>query len=71
MYLKTPLDRYEYMRMPLKLFPDDIIQHYNLRGKSTQWLCLHGDLAWHVWVTTSWHLSQQAPTETPGLTRLL
>ena len=34
MYLETPLDRYEYMQMPLKLFPDDIIQHYNLQEKA-------------------------------------
>ena len=34
MYLETPLDRYEYMWMPLKLFPDDIIEHYNLREKA-------------------------------------
>ncbi len=33
-YLKTPLDRYEYMRMPLDLFPDDIVNHYNLRRKA-------------------------------------
>ena len=31
MYLETPLDRFEYMRIPLKLFPDGIIQHYNLQ----------------------------------------
>jgi hypothetical protein len=31
MYLKTPLDGYKYMQMPLKLFPDDIIKHYNLQ----------------------------------------
>ncbi len=34
MYLETPLDRYEYMRMPLKLSPDDIIKHYNLHEKA-------------------------------------
>ncbi len=34
MYLKTPLDQYEYMQMPLKLFPDDIIDRYNLREKA-------------------------------------
>ena len=34
MYLETPLDRYEYMRMPLKLFPDDIVEHYNLKEKA-------------------------------------
>ncbi len=29
MYLETPLDRYEYMKMPLSLFPQDIIEHKN------------------------------------------
>jgi hypothetical protein len=33
MYLKTPFDQYEYMRMPLSLFPDNIILHYNLLEK--------------------------------------
>jgi hypothetical protein len=30
MYLKTPLDWYEYMKMPIALFPTDIIEHYRL-----------------------------------------
>jgi hypothetical protein len=34
MYLKTPLDWYEYMRMPLNLFPDNIVDHYDLRRKA-------------------------------------
>ncbi len=34
MYLKTPLNWYEYMRMPLNLFPDNIVDHYNLRRKT-------------------------------------
>jgi len=34
MYLKTPLDQYKYMRMPLKLFPNDIIAHYSLPKKA-------------------------------------
>ena len=34
MYLKTPLDRYEYMRMPLSFIPQDIIQHYGLPAKA-------------------------------------
>jgi hypothetical protein len=33
-YLETPLDWYEYMRMPLDRFPDDIVNHYNLRRKA-------------------------------------
>jgi len=27
MYLETPLDWYEYMKMPIALFPADIIDH--------------------------------------------
>ncbi len=34
MYLETPLDQYKYMQMPLKLFLDVIIDHYNLREKA-------------------------------------
>jgi hypothetical protein len=34
MYLKTPLNRYEYMKMPMRLIPDDIIEHYGLREKA-------------------------------------
>jgi hypothetical protein len=33
MYLETPLDRYEYMKMPIALFPTDIIEHYRLNEK--------------------------------------
>ena len=29
-YLGTPLDRYEYMKIPLTLFPQHIINQYNL-----------------------------------------
>ena len=28
-YLNTPMDRYEYMRMKLDMFPDDVIEEYN------------------------------------------
>jgi hypothetical protein len=33
MYLKTPLDRFEYMKMQLSFFPQDIIDHYGLNDK--------------------------------------
>ena len=33
MYLKTSLDRPEYMRMPIKLIPQAIIDQYNLMPK--------------------------------------
>ena len=29
-YLNIPMDRYEYMRMKLNMFPDDVIEEYNL-----------------------------------------
>ena len=32
-YLMTPMDRYEYFRMKLELFPQDIIDEYGLRDK--------------------------------------
>ena len=32
-YLNTPMDRYEYMRMKLSNFPQDIIDEYNLMEK--------------------------------------
>ncbi len=34
MYLDTPLNRYEYMKMPLSLFPQDISEHYGLLDKA-------------------------------------
>jgi hypothetical protein len=33
MYLDTPLDWYEYMKMPLSLFSQDIIEHCGLLDK--------------------------------------
>jgi hypothetical protein len=30
-YLCTPLDRYEYMQLPISIIPDEIIEQYNLR----------------------------------------
>ena len=32
-YLNTPMDYYEYMRMKLDMFPDDVIEEYNLCDK--------------------------------------
>ncbi len=33
MYLETPLDQYEYMKIPIALLPDNIIKHYKLQEK--------------------------------------
>ena len=32
-YLMTPMDRYEYFRMKLELFPQDIVEEYGLQDK--------------------------------------
>ena len=32
-YLNTPMDRYEYMRMKLDMFPEDVIGEYDLRDR--------------------------------------
>ena len=34
MYLETPLDRYEYMRMPFDIIPDEFKKLYNLTTKN-------------------------------------
>ena len=31
-YLKTPLERFEYMKMPLSILPEHTIQQYNMRN---------------------------------------
>jgi hypothetical protein len=35
-YLMTPMDRFEYFRMKVELFPQDIIKEYGLRDKVDQ-----------------------------------
>ncbi|KAL7524797.1 hypothetical protein ACHAXR_000721, partial [Thalassiosira sp. AJA248-18] len=34
-YLNTPMERYEYLKMKIDNFPDDVIDEYNLREKVT------------------------------------
>ena len=34
-YLNTPMERYEYMKMKIEHFPEEIIEEYNLREKVT------------------------------------
>ena len=31
-YFNNPIDRYEYMKLPLDIIPEEIIQQYNLRN---------------------------------------
>ena len=35
-YLNTPLARYEYLRLKLSNFPDDVIEEYNLKENTTK-----------------------------------
>ena len=30
-YLKNPMERYEYIKLPLEIIPDGIIQQYKLK----------------------------------------
>ncbi len=34
LYVTAPMDRYEYMCMPLKIIPEHIIEQYNLHEKA-------------------------------------
>jgi hypothetical protein len=40
-YLRTPLPRFEYMKMLLSRFPEEIIQKYNLNALALDgWVCI-------------------------------
>ena len=47
-YLAAPMERYEYMKMPLSIFPEHIIQQYDLRNKAKNgWVYL--DIRHTIW----------------------
>ena len=33
-YLNNPMNRYEYMKLPLDIIPEEVIQQYNIRNLS-------------------------------------
>jgi hypothetical protein len=66
-YLGTPMDRYEYMRIPAKDIPANIMEQYNL---DPPWTCPHRDSKRYVWPSTSRHLSLQPPRPALGPFRL-
>lgn len=35
-YLNTPLERYNYLQLPIKDIPEDVIQQYSLRVKTNK-----------------------------------
>ncbi len=60
MYLKTPLDWFEYMKIPTNCI--STWQHNQplfTSRKRPQWLCLHGDLQRNVWAAAGWYPGQQ------------
>jgi hypothetical protein len=66
-YLGTPLARYEYMCIPLKYFPRDIIEKYNLEamvmdGWMDGWMCIHRNNKGNVCFARSGIISQSAVT---------
>ncbi len=60
MYLKTSLDWYEYMKMPLQLIPKDIIEHHGLRKKPLMVMSTQKSEK-YVRPPISRHSCQQAP----------
>ncbi len=70
MYLETPLDWYEYMKMPIALFPTDIIEHFRLNEKVLGWLRLHGNPKGYVRTATSRRPHQQITKRKAGMTQI-
>jgi hypothetical protein len=54
-YLRTPLERYEYVRIPISMVPDKIMDEYNLHA-----LVHNGYLYLYVEVREGMHGLQQA-----------
>jgi len=71
MYLKTPLDRYEYMKMPLTLFPTDIIEYYKLMDKALGGYIYMKIRKGCVWTATSGYTCKQTTQRTFSVTRIL
>jgi hypothetical protein len=69
-YLSTPLDRFEYMRIPFALFPPWIIDQYAIKDKVLN-RHLRRNAPCHVGPSPSRNLGQQAPQATPCPPRLL
>jgi len=69
-YLGTPMDIYEYMKMPFALFPDHIVKQYNL-GEKAKHGFVYLELRKVIYAPPSRLPSQQAPQGTAGATWLL
>ena len=69
-YLMTPMDRYEYFRMKLELFPEDIIKEYGLRDKVDSDGNVRGT-AWHVRSSPSGYHCSKPPHQATPQSRVL
>ena len=57
-YLGTPLDRYEYMKMPLNIFPQHIKGQYDIDNMAYQgYVWLHRDKEGYLWPSSSRNIS--------------
>ena len=50
-YLKNPMNRYEYMKPPMFIIPEEIIQQYKLVNLAHKGFCIYGNPKRHVWAT--------------------
>jgi hypothetical protein len=68
-YLGTPLPRFEYMKMLLSRFPDEIIQKYNLKAMAVDgWVYIEIRKK-HVWFETSGNPCKQITSNSSGTIR--
>ena len=50
-YLNNPVNRYDYMKLPLDIIPEEIIQQYNLINLAHKGLVYMEIQKRHVWAT--------------------
>ena len=48
-YINKPMDRYGYMKLPLDIIPEEIIQTIQPQKFRTQRFCIYGNPKRHVW----------------------
>ncbi len=58
LYLTAPLDRYEYMKIPLNIFPEWIIKQKGFEQTRTKWFHLPGNEVCGVGPPTGQHTGQ-------------
>jgi hypothetical protein len=66
-YLRAALDYYEYMKIPLALFPEWIKKQYNLDTN----VCISGNTTNSVGTPASWNFCKQITPKATQATRVL